>query len=586
MRSKLHFPITVSCLVMLAATGIAMAQGPGKIVTGIRPGGIWDFYQYQIDGAGPTRVSFSPSSISSFSLLSYDFSSDGRRVAFEYFNNIYVMQSNGKGVRQLTFTNNNFNAVISRDGSLVAFASSRNNNTDIYLINWDGSNLRRLTTDQFIDQRPSFSPDGTKIVFDTNRFSQFGLPNLMLINADGTNETRLTTFFEFGGRFSPDGSTIVFQGRTEAGQNNFNEIFTLSVGPGGTSGQLTNNNVQDENPSFSLDGTKIAFERSVITPSGATRDHIFVMNANGSDVQQVTFPDAINENREVPRWIPSNHLAVRARTADFDGEGNSDLAVFRGATGDWFRKNSLGGAFSGQAWGIASDKLAHADYDRDAVTDYTIFRDGTWWIINSISGSIRSEQFGMAGDIPVPGDFDADGFADIAVFRPSTGMWWRRNSSDLQVVGTQFGQNGDVPMAGDFDGDAKRDIAVFRPSNSFWYFLRSSDGQPSAAQFGSPGDAPLNGDFNGDGRADLAVFRPSNGTWYIARPTGVPSQNFDATPFGITTDKPVPADYDGDGKTDIAVFRDGTWWILRSSTAQVVSEQFGLATDRPVVALQ
>lgn len=585
MTSKPQKFTALFCAALFMMAGMVFGQGPGKIVTAIRPNNIWSLYQYDINGSGPERVSFTapPTNMQ----LNYDFSADGRRVAFEFSNNIWVMYSNGKGLRQLTFTDNNHQAAISRDGSLIAFASSRNSNNDIYVVNWDGSDTRRLTTNAGVDQRPAFSPDGSKILFDSNRFSpQFGLPNLMLVNIDGTSETWLTFFFEFGGRFSPDGSTIVYQGRTEAGQNNFNEIFTMSVGPGGTSGQMTNNNVPDENPAFSLDGTKIAFERSVVTPSGATRDHIFVMDANGNNVQQVTFPDAINENREVPRWIPSNHLATRARTADFDGEGRADLSVFRAATGEWFQKNSQDGTFSGRPWGIASDMLAPADYDRDAVIDYAVFRDGSWWIINSTDGSVRFEQFGTAGDIPMPGDYDADGFADIAVFRPSSGTWWRRNSGNLQVIGTQFGQSGDVPMAGDFDGDAKRDIAVFRSSNSHWYILRSIDGQASAAQFGTAGDIPLNGDFNGNGRSDLAVFRPSNGTWYVARPTGVPSQNFDATQFGLTTDKPVPADYDGDGKSDIAVFRDGTWWILRSSNGQTASEQFGLAADKPVVAAQ
>lgn len=561
---------------------LGFAQGPGKIVTAIRPNNIWSLYQYDINGSGPDRLSFTPPNVNM--QINYDLSADGRRVAFEFSNNIWVMYSNGKGLRQLTATNNNSKAAISRDGSLIAFTSSRNNNTDIYVVKWDGTDLRRLTTNAGIDQRPAFSPDGTKIVFDTNRFSpQFGLPNLMLINTDGTNETRLTFFFEFGGRFSPDGSTIVYQGRAEADQNNFNDIFVYNLG-GGTSGQLTDNDVQEENPSFSLDGTKIAFERSVVTPSGATRDHIFVMDANGSNVQQVTFPDAINENREVPRWIPLNHLATRARAADFDGEGSSDLAVFRATTGEWFRKNSQVETFSGQPWGLTSDKLAPADYDRDAVIDYAVFRDGAWWILGSTDGTVRSEHFGTAGDIPMPGDYDADGFADIAVFRPSTGTWWRINSSNDQIVGIQFGQNGDVPMAGDYDGDAMRDLTVFRPSNSVWYVYRSSTFQVSADAFGTPGDIPISGDFNGDGRSDLAVYRPSNGTWYIARPAGVPSQNFNATSFGIATDKPVAADYDSDGKTDIAVFRDGTWWILRSSTGQIVSEQFGLANDKPVVA--
>lgn len=578
MKFRISNIITALCLAAFLAAGAGFGQDQGNIVTAIRPSGVFSLYQYGVDGAGPTQISFGSPNMQ----LGYDFSADGR-VAFEFFNNIYVMNSNGKGVRQLTFTNNNNQPAISRDGSLVAFHSNRNGNTDIYVVNWDGSNTRRVTTNQFIDRRPAFSPDGTKILFDTNRFSQFGLPNLMVINVDGTNETRLTFFFEFGGGYSPDGTKIVYQGRTEAGQNNFNEIFVMNAtGGGGT--QLTNNNVADESPCFSLDGSLIAFERSVPALGGTMRDHIFTMTPTGGSVQQITFPDAMNENREQPRWIPSNHLAVRARATDFDGEGRSDLAVFRPSEGKWYRKNIQEGTLSVVGWGLETDKLVAADYDRDAVVDHAVFRDGTWWIYKSTDQLPRIEQFGTAGDIPVPADFDADGIADLAIFRPSMGTWWVRRSSDGQIATIQFGLNGDVPLPGDFDGDSKRDIAVYRPSSSVWYVLRSSDGQVRTDRFGIAEDVPLNGDFNGDGLADLAVFRPSTGMWFVARSTGVPAQNFDATQFGISTDVPVPADYDGDEKTDLAVYRNGTWWTLRSSTGQVYVEQFGLGSDKPIAA--
>jgi uncharacterized delta-60 repeat protein len=270
--------------------------------------------------------------------------------------------------------------------------------------------------------------------------------------------------------------------------------------------------------------------------------------------------------------------------ADFENDGKDNLAVYRPSDGIWHNLDSRNNNYSASQWGISSDRLAPADYDGDGKTDRAIFRDGTWYISKSSNAQTLVVSFGLAGDLPRPGDFDGDGLADVSVFRPSSGTWFRLNSSNGAFNAIQFGASGDVPMLGDYDADGKTDFAVFRPSNAVWYVFRSSDNQVQTDAFGTNGDIPLNGDFNGDSRADLAVFRPSNRTWYVARPTGVPGQNFDATEFGLSTDVPVAADYDNDGKTDLAVYRNGSWWIQRSGTNDVINAQFGLSADKPIPA--
>ena len=85
-------------------------------------------------------------------------------------------------------------------------------------------------------------------------------------------------------------------------------------------------------------------------------------------------------------------------------------------------------------------------------------------------------------------------------------------------------------------------------------------------------------DFDGDGKDDIGVFRSSNGIWYLNRST----DGFIATQFGLSTDKAVVADYDGDGKADVAVFRDGNWYWLNSSNGAFNVVQFGTAGDQPV----
>ncbi|HEX9962420.1 MAG TPA: FG-GAP-like repeat-containing protein, partial [Pyrinomonadaceae bacterium] len=273
-------------------------------------------------------------------------------------------------------------------------------------------------------------------------------------------------------------------------------------------------------------------------------------------------------------------VAPTKSRADFDGDGRTDLSVFRPSEGNWYLQRSSAG-FSAVQFGASADTIVPADYDGDGKTDIAVFRNGTWFRLNSSNGAFSAPAFGQAGDIPQAADFDGDQKADLAVYRPATGDWYRINSSNGAFDKQHFGLSGDKPVVGDYDGDNKADIAVFRPSDATWYRLNSNGGGLVVAQFGLSSDLPVPADYNGDNKDDLAVFRPSNGTWYIARATGVPSQNFDSVQFGANGDVPVPGDYDGDGKDDQAVYRNGTWYLNRS-TSGFSGASFGLASDRAV----
>jgi len=282
--------------------------------------------------------------------------------------------------------------------------------------------------------------------------------------------------------------------------------------------------------------------------------------------------------------------------SDFNNDGKGDLSVYRPSEGNWYYLDSYETIFHPQnnfraaQFGVNTDKIVPADYDGDGRTDLAVYRGGVWIILQSSNNQVRYAQFGVGEDLPRPGDFNGDGYADLAVWRPSNGYWYILYSNPVQpgnvtFAAVQFGAAGDSPMLSDYDGDGKTDIAVWRPSNGVWYIIRSTDNQVQAAQFGQMGDIPVNGDFNGDGKNDLTVYRPSNGYWYIARQqTGAAAQNYDSIQFGVSTDLPVAADYDNDGKTDIAVYRGGTWIILQSATNQVRYAQFGVSADKPIPA--
>ncbi len=267
---------------------------------------------------------------------------------------------------------------------------------------------------------------------------------------------------------------------------------------------------------------------------------------------------------------------------DYDGDGRTDVSIYRPSLGEWWYFRSSDGGNAAVQFGTSSDRIVPGDYTGDGRTDIAFFRpsNGFWFVLRSEDGSFYSVPFGTSGDIPVPADYDGDTWTDIAVFRPSTNTWYISKSSGGTDIIT-FGAAGDKPVPADYDGDGKADIAIFRPNGvngAEWWGLRSKGGT-FVTTFGNSTDKAVPGDYTGDGRTDVAIWRPSTGFWFILRSE---DNSFFSFPFGANGDVPTPGDYDGDGKFDAAVFRpsNSTWFVQRS-TAGISIQQFGIVGDFP-----
>lgn len=211
----------------------------------------------------------------------------------------------------------------SPDGKYIAFSSNRDGDYDIYIMEADGSNLFNATADpsplltsilymikKSGDRWPSWSPDGSKIVFSSaqdNIMMQSIELNIFSMKVEGTEVINLTDTLDVDGipDWAPDGNQIVFVSDRDPDTNIY-----LMDSDGTNVIQLTDIECDNDFPKWSPDGNRIAFE------SNRDGNHdIYLMNNDGSEIIRLTSESSEDQQ---PSWSPRGDQI--AFSSDRDGD--------------------------------------------------------------------------------------------------------------------------------------------------------------------------------------------------------------------------------------------------------------------------
>jgi TolB protein len=262
---------------------------------GLRLGGtvenrtIQEIYYSDYDGANQRRVT-----VGRTLNITPVWKPDGRAIAYTSYRKgfpdvlvsfIYqgVLDYPAKGTER----SQNFLPAWSPDGTKLAFVSNRDGNSEIYVMNADGSNQRRVTTHPTIDVTPTWSPTGNQLAFTSDRS---GTPQIYIVGVDGTGLQRITSeSYCDRPTWSPAPyNEIAYASRTGPGYDI--KIYDVA---GGTIRQLTSGEGSNESPAFAPNGRHLAF-----TSTRAGRAQIFTIARDGKGVRQITREG----NNRYPHW--------------------------------------------------------------------------------------------------------------------------------------------------------------------------------------------------------------------------------------------------------------------------------------------
>lgn len=211
-------------------------------------------------------------------------------VGEEQHNDIYIMNADGNNLMQLT--NNPANDTeprLSPDGSKIVFRSERDGNDEIYTMNPSGNNVTRLTTNSGYDASPSWSADGTKIAYVSGTTNHL---DIYIMNADGTNPINVTNSVanEVNVKWSPDGSKIAFI----SNRGGLYQLYTILPDGSGYSRLTNTTNDLGSKYYWSPNGSMIAFRDG----------QIYRINTDGTGFAKITSEGDVGSFC----WLTNNQL--------------------------------------------------------------------------------------------------------------------------------------------------------------------------------------------------------------------------------------------------------------------------------------
>jgi TolB protein len=246
-----------------------------------------ELYMMDYDGSNQTRLTFNE-------LLDYmpAWTADSRKIAYTSYRGDKAtlwLYSIYEGTRTMVFDQGTTYAPsFSPDGRKMAFCSTEDEgNSEIYVANSDGSNVRRLTFNKAIDTAPTWSPNSRQIAFTSDRG---GTPQIYIMDAEGSNIERVS----FGGNYhdgpswSPKANMIAYVSRV-------NQVFDIYVLNRDTNRiiKLTESNYRNESPTWSPDGRHIVFASN---RSGTIQ--LWTIDYDGTNLRRLT---STGENK-LPDW--------------------------------------------------------------------------------------------------------------------------------------------------------------------------------------------------------------------------------------------------------------------------------------------